>query len=153
VDLGDFRTFVIADIPGLIEGAHEGAGLGDRFLRHIERTKLLLHLVDLSSLSQAEPDDSYRIINHELAAYDPGLAERPQMVVGTKLDALDDPARLDRLRAIAAADGRPFFAISSVTGKDVAELVAAVARALDQAAHTGEHEPPAWGAEPVVRIA
>src|SRR2546421_8692882 len=90
VDLGDFRTFVVADIPGLIEGAHKGAGLGDRFLRHVERTKLLLHLVDVSSISVRDPVADYEKINRELRAYDPRLAEQPQIVVGTKTDALDE---------------------------------------------------------------
>src|SRR2546426_972344 len=81
VDLGDFRTFVIADIPGLIEGAHMGAGLGDRFLRHIERTKLLLHLVDVSSLSGRDTIQDYETVNRELASYNPDLAERPQIIV------------------------------------------------------------------------
>ena len=76
VDLGDFRTFVVADIPGLIEGAHKGAGLGDRFLRHIERTKLLLHLVDVSSATGRDPVSDYETINRELAAYDPGWPRR-----------------------------------------------------------------------------
>src|SRR5436190_19855997 len=93
VDMGDFHTFVIADIPGLIEGAHEGHGLGDRFLRHLERTKLLLHLVDVSSLSMVEPVENYEVINRELAAYDAPLAARPQIVVATKVDALDEPGR------------------------------------------------------------
>src|SRR5438128_12101733 len=83
VDLGDFRTFVVADIPGLIEGAHEGAGLGDRFLRHVERTKLLLHLVDVSSLSTIEPVENYEVINRELSAYGARLDAQPQMVVAT----------------------------------------------------------------------
>ena len=130
VDLGDFRTFVVADIPGLIEGAHEGAGLGDRFLRHVERTKLLLHLVDLSSLAGRDPVEDYDTINRELRAYDPHLAERPQIVVGTKIDALDEPARLESLRARAAQDGREFYAISAVTNRGVRELVQATARAL-----------------------
>ena len=114
VDLGDFRTFVVADIPGLIAGAHEGHGLGDRFLRHIERTKLLLHLVDVSSSSGRDPVSDYEVISRELAAYDPQLAARPQIVVATKIDALDEPDRLERLRERANQDGRPFFAISSV---------------------------------------
>src|SRR6185436_16624145 len=79
VDLGDFNTFVVADIPGLIEGAHEGAGLGDRFLRHIERTRLLLHLVDVSSASGRDPVSDYEAINRELAAYDARLASAPQI--------------------------------------------------------------------------
>src|SRR6266403_214086 len=90
VDLGDFRTFVIADIPGLIEGAHEGHGLGDRFLRHVERTKVLLHLVDVSSASGRDPANDYDVINRELAAYDSDLALRSQIVVATKIDALDE---------------------------------------------------------------
>ena len=132
VDLGDFRTFVVADIPGLIEGAHKGAGLGDRFLRHVERTKLLLHLVDVSSSSGRDSVADYETINRELRAYDAQLAERPQIVVATKLDALDEPLRLERLRERAQEDGKPFYAISSATNEGVRELVAAVARALDE---------------------
>jgi len=130
VDMGDFRTFVVADIPGLIEGASEGAGLGDRFLRHVERTKLLLHLVDVSSLSGRDPVDDYEIINQELANYDLELAERPQIVVATKIDAIDDPDRFEALKKRARKDGKPFFAISSVTNRGVKELVAAVGEAL-----------------------
>src|SRR2546430_3465245 len=122
VDLGDFRTFVVADIPGLIEGAHAGHGLGDRFLRHVERTKLLLHLVDVSSVSGRDPVNDYEVINHELAAYSSELGSRPQFVVATKIDALDEPDRLERLRARAGHEGRGFFAISSVTGAGVDAL-------------------------------
>ena len=132
VDLGEFKTFVVADIPGLIEGAHAGAGLGDRFLRHVERTRLLLHLVDVSSQSGRDSAGDYEVINRELAAYDARLARRPQFVVATKLDALDDPARLERLRESARRDGREFFEISSVTGRGVRELVRAVARKLEE---------------------
>ena len=132
VDMGDFRTFVIADIPGLIEGAHEGHGLGDRFLRHIERTKLLLHLVDISSSSGRDAVSDYEVINNELAAYDSQLAARAQFVVATKMDALDEPERLERLRERAAQDERPFFAISAVAGTGVRELLIAMARELDQ---------------------
>ncbi len=132
VDLGDFRTFVIADIPGLIEGAHEGHGLGDRFLRHVERTKLLLHLVDMSSVSGRDPVSDYEVINRELAAYDPRLAERPQIVVATKIDALDEPERVASLRERANQDERKFFAISSVTGAGVRELISAVGREVEQ---------------------
>jgi GTP-binding protein len=139
VDLGDFRTFVIADIPGLIEGAHTGAGLGDRFLRHIERTKLLLHLVDVSSLSGRETVADYDTVNHELQSYNPDLATRPQFVVATKIDALDEPARLDSLRAHALADEKLFFAISSATGEGVRDLVNAIAAKLDELAETNRH--------------
>ena len=131
VDLGDFRTFVVADIPGLIEGAHEGHGLGDRFLRHVERTTLLLHLVDVSS-SGRDPVSDYEIINHELAAYDERLASRDQIVVATKIDALDEPDRLESLRARVEQDGRQFFAISAVTGEGVRELIQAVGHEVER---------------------
>lgn len=130
VDMGEYRTFVVADIPGLIEGASNGAGLGDRFLRHVERTKLILHLVDVSSFSGRDPVEDYEIINRELAAYDEGLAKRPQIVVATKIDALDDQERLDSLKKRAKADKRAFFAISAVANMGVSELVAEVAKRL-----------------------
>ncbi|HET8783290.1 MAG TPA: GTPase ObgE [Pyrinomonadaceae bacterium] len=132
VDLGDFRTFVIADIPGLIEGAHTGAGLGDRFLRHIERTKLLLHLVDVSSVSGREAVSDYETVNRELASYNQDLATRPQFVVATKIDALDEPERLESLKQSALNDEKPFFAISSATGEGVRELVNAIAAKLEE---------------------
>jgi GTP-binding protein len=132
VDLGDFRTFVIADIPGLIEGAHAGAGLGDRFLRHIERTKLLLHLVDVSSVSGREATGDYETVNRELASYNQELATRPQFVVATKIDALDEPKRLESLKRSAEKDNKPFFAISSATGEGVRELVNAMAAKLEE---------------------
>lgn len=134
VDLGDFRTLVIADIPGLIEGAHAGAGLGDRFLRHIERTKLLLHLVDVSSISGREAVADYETVNRELGSYNPELAVRPQFVVATKIDALDEPERLESLKRRAAEDHKPFFAISSATGAGVRELVNAISAKLDELA-------------------
>jgi GTP-binding protein len=132
VDLGDFRTFVIADMPGLIEGAHEGHGLGDRFLRHVERTKLLLHLVDMSSVSGRDPVTDYQVINRELAAYDAALAARPQIVVATKMDAVDEPERVESLRQQALQDERKFFAISSVTGAGVRELITAVGHEIEE---------------------
>jgi GTP-binding protein len=127
---------VIADIPGLIEGAHTGAGLGDRFLRHIERTKLLLHLVDVSSVSGRDPVADYETVNHELASYNSELAARPQFVVATKIDALDEPERLESLRARAEADQKLFFAISSATNDGVRELINAVSAKLDELAAT-----------------
>ncbi|MGB7068198.1 MAG: GTPase ObgE [Pyrinomonadaceae bacterium] len=132
VDLGDFRTFVVADIPGLIEGASEGAGLGDRFLRHVERTKLILHLVDVSSLSGRDPVEDYNIINRELGNYNEALAARPQIVVATKLDALDEPERLEALKKKADEDGKQFLQISSVANRGLKELVSAVSRVLDE---------------------
>jgi len=112
----------------LIEGASTGAGLGHQFLRHVERTKLILHLVDVSSLEGRDPISDYEIINRELANYDENIASRPQIVVATKIDSLDDPERLERLRARAEKDGKPFFAISSVANQGVQDLVNAVAK-------------------------
>lgn len=132
VSVSEFKTFVMADIPGLIEGASEGAGLGDRFLRHVERTKLLLHLVDVSSISGRDPVDDYNTINNELKNYDIDLSDRPQIVVATKLDALDDEERLEKLRAKALEDGREFFEISAVTRLGTQELVFAVSERLDE---------------------
>lgn len=132
VDLGDFKTFVVADIPGLIEGASEGAGLGDRFLRHVERTKLILHLVDVSALSGRNPVEDYKIINRELANYNEDLANRPQIVVATKLDALDEPQRLEDLREIAKKDGKDFLEISAVANQGTEKLVKTVAQKLEE---------------------
>lgn len=134
VDLGDFRTFVVADIPGLIEGASEGAGLGDRFLRHVERTKLILHLVDVSSFSGRDPVEDYEIINRELANYSPELADRPQIIVATKIDALDEPERLEALKKKAAEDRKEFFEISSIANHGIKELVSTIAKRLDEVA-------------------
>ena len=136
VDLGDFNTFVVADIPGLIEGASEGAGLGDRFLRHVERTKLLLHLVDVSSLSGRNPVEDYEIINKELANYEIDLSDRPQIIVATKLDALDEPERLEDLRERAKKDGKQFLEISAVTNLGTKKLVSAVAQRLEEIKQT-----------------
>ena len=134
IDIGEFKTFVVADIPGLIEGASEGAGLGDRFLRHVERTKLNLHLVDVSPLSNRDPVEDYEIINRELANYNEELAERPQIVVATKLDALENAEGLERLRERAEQDGKQFLEISAVTNQGTRDLVMAVARKLQEVA-------------------
>ncbi len=140
VDLGDYRTFVIADIPGLIEGASDGAGLGGQFLKHIERTRILLHLVDVSSISGRDPVEDYNIINRELANFNPDLAERPQIVVATKMDALDEPERLDNLRKAANEDGKPFFEISAVARQGTKELVFEIAQRLDEIKETERDE-------------
>lgn len=134
VNISDYKTFVVADVPGLIEGASQGLGLGDQFLRHLERTKMLLHLVDVSSIEGRDPVEDYEIINRELANYDENLAKRPQMVVATKLDSLDEPERLESLRQMAKADGKDFFEISAVTNQGTKELVFAVSRKLDEIA-------------------
>jgi len=140
VNVSDYKTFVVADIPGLIEGASEGAGLGDRFLRHVERTKLLLHLVDVSSASGRDPVEDYETINSELAKYDKDLAKRPQIVVATKIDAIDDEERLENLKRRAKEDRRSFLQISSVTREGVQDLVFAVSGLLDKMAEKEREE-------------
>lgn len=130
VDIGDHKTFVVADIPGLIEGASEGAGLGDRFLRHVERTKVILHLVDVSSLSGRDPVSDYEIINRELANYNEDLAARPQIVIATKLDIMDDESRLETIRELALADEKQFLSISAAANQGTRKLVNAVAKLL-----------------------
>lgn len=129
---GAGRIFVVADVPGLIEGAHEGVGLGTRFLKHIERTRLIAHLVDTSDANDRDPVRDFEILEHELAAFSPALAEKPVIVVATKLDATTTPDRLEQLRAFAAKRGLEFHAVSSATGQGIAELVRAMADALDR---------------------
>jgi GTP-binding protein len=130
VRLDDMRTFVVADIPGLIEGASEGHGLGMRFLRHIERTRLLAHLVDVSGASGREPVHDFDVVMQELARFSPDLAAKPMIVVATKLDAAQDPERIDSLRSMAAERGLPFHAISSVTGEGLDGLIRGMAGAV-----------------------
>jgi len=127
VKLDDFRSFVVADLPGLIEGAHEGAGLGIQFLRHIERTRLLAHLVDVSAASGRLPEEDFEIIVRELASFSPELAQKPMIVVATKMDAAQDPDRVASLRRVADERGLPFFEISSATGQGIEALKHAMA--------------------------
>ena len=123
VDLGEDRTFVIADIPGLIEGAHEGHGLGDRFLRHIERTSVLLHLIDVSEFSGRDPVEDYRVILRELEGFSPDLLRKPMIVVASKIDVAQDPGRISRLEQAVEADRRPFRRMSAATGENVQPLL------------------------------
>jgi GTPase len=140
VGLSGERTFVVADVPGLIEGAHTGHGLGHRFLSHLERTKVLVHLVDVSSASGREPVEDFDVIMKELALF-PGrdatgeqLQDKPMLVVANKIDALDEPERLARLRTHVEHRSLPFFAVSAATGEGVPGLLEAVWRQLAQRA-------------------
>ena len=136
------QSFVVADVPGLIEGASEGRGLGHQFLRHIERTALILHVVDVTGGYEGrDVEDDYRTINEELSAYAVELSTRPQIVVANKCDMPGTEDAVARLRAVAEADGRPFFAVSAATGAGLDELVsscaAEVARLRAEAAESG----------------
>jgi GTP-binding protein len=139
VSLDDYRSFVVADIPGLIEGAHLGHGLGTQFLRHIERTRLLAHLVDVSEASGRDPAEDFATVMAELASFSEELAAKPMIVVATKMDAAQDPSRVESLRGIAEERGLAFFEISSVTGQGLDELrYAMAARVLAPPAATGQ---------------
>jgi GTP-binding protein len=124
VRLNATEEFVLADIPGLIAGAHEGAGLGDRFLGHIERCAVLLHLIDGS---QPDPAGAYRTIRAELAGYGHGLVEKPEIVALNKLDAMTPQARASRVKALERAVGRKIHLISGATGEGVPEILRALA--------------------------
>jgi len=124
VRLNATEEFVLADLPGLIEGAAEGAGLGTRFLGHVERCKVLLHLVDGSA---ADPARAYRTIRRELAEYGHGLEDRPELVTLNKADAMTPQARISRVRALSRAAGKPVMLISGATGEGVPELLRALA--------------------------
>ncbi len=126
------RTFVVADLPGLIEGAHEGAGLGIRFLRHVERTRLLVHLIDTSDSNADDPVHSFKVINGELEAFSASLIEKPMIVVATKLDATSDRARLEALRDSCQQRNLEFHSISAAAGDGVRDLVRSIADALDK---------------------
>jgi GTPase len=125
VKADDSQTFVVADIPGLIEGAHEGHGLGDQFLRHVERCSVLVHLVDLSA--NETPEEDAAVIARELELYSPTLAQKPRIVVGSKLDS-EVPGNSDKVREYAEKHGYPYHAISAVVGDGVRDLVRMLAK-------------------------
>jgi GTP-binding protein len=130
VRLSDDRSFVVADVPGLIEGAHRGLGLGHQFLRHLERTKVLIHVVDMSGATGRDPVDDLDTVRQELKLFAPALAAKPQLVAANKIDALDDEARAKALAARAKKLKLPFFRISAVTGAGVSELLESAWRVL-----------------------
>lgn len=127
VAFDDFRSLVIADIPGLIEGAHAGTGLGDQFLRHVERCRALLHLVDVSGLGPEDPVQAVHTVNRELELYNPALLRKPQILIASKLDAVV-PERLQALEEFARSAGIELLAISGVSGQGIPELRAALLR-------------------------
>ena len=138
VRLSDDRSFVVADVPGLIEGAHRGQGLGHQFLRHLDRTKLLVHLVDVSGASGRDPVEDLDTVRKELELFQPGFAARPQIVVANKIDALD-PEHEDATAALeqrAAQLDLPFLRVSGVSGEGVPGLLEAMWRGLAAARQT-----------------
>jgi len=130
VQVGDDHTFVMADIPGLIEGAHEGHGLGIQFLRHIERTHLLIHLVDVSDLSGRDSGHDFDVVLNELREFNEELAAKPMMVIATKIDACQDESKIAIVKARAEQHGMAFYKISSVTGEGLDTLKFAIGERL-----------------------
>jgi len=132
VKVGDYNTFVMADIPGLIQGAHSGVGLGDQFLRHVERTKVLIHMVDISALEGRDPLEDFRTINQELEKFNSDLLERPQVVAANKIDLTDTEENLADLKEVLEAEGYEVFPISAVTGTGVDDLIRRVNELVEE---------------------
>jgi GTP-binding protein len=138
VDAGEDHSFVMADIPGLIAGAHEGRGLGVRFLKHIERTRLLLHLIDVAEVSDRDPVEDYHTILRELASFSPTVAKIPMLLVASRVDVAGSGQRLAALRDFCREQGKQLFEISGVTGEGLEKLKWATWAALEQ---TQAHQP------------
>ncbi len=132
VGCGDGRSFVVADVPGLIPGAHRGEGLGHRFLRHILRTRVLVHLIDLAGLAERDPVADFEAVNVELERFEPTLAERPQIVVGNKIDLAESRANLARIGGALRSRGVELHTISAATGDGVAELVSLLCETVER---------------------
>lgn len=123
VSLGEERSFVLADIPGLIEGAHEGVGLGHDFLRHVERTKVIIHVLDASGLEGRDPIEDYHNINNELKLYNERLASKPQIIAANKMDLIESQANYERLAKYMAEQGHEIYPVSAATGEGLTPLM------------------------------
>ena len=132
VKLEDFKSFVVADIPGLIEGAHRGVGLGFQFLRHMERTSVLLHLIYISEMGEGDPAKNFEKINKELELYSPELIEKPQVAVGTKLDIAGTKERFERLENYCKMKNIDFFPVSAATGSGIRNLLSYLSVKLEE---------------------
>ena len=132
VELGDFRRTVMADLPGLIEGAHKGTGLGDEFLKHVERTKILIHLIDIAPLSGPEPKEAYHVIRREIELYNPELAKKREIVVANKIDLLEEEDCVEKVKDLEAHIQQPVHPISAATGKNLDRLLHIIAQALEE---------------------
>lgn len=131
VSYNEGKTFVVADIPGLIKGAHEGTGLGIKFLRHIERTKVLIHLLDLSPVTERDPIEDYRVMNDELEAYSPELKNKHQIIAPNKIDITEAREKIEEIKNYFKKLGIKVFPISSATGEGITELVEEVGKNLE----------------------
>ena len=144
VQLPNERSYVVADIPGLIEGAHEGKGLGIQFLKHVERTKVLAHLVDMSETGR-DPKHDFESIMAELEKFSPDMATKPMLVIASKMDVAQDSKKVSALKRLAKKRGLPFFEISSATGQGIEELKFALGERVLAADELAVHEPAGSG--------
>jgi GTP-binding protein len=139
VDVDELRSFVIADIPGLIDGAHLGHGLGTQFLKHVERTKILLHLVDISPYTERDPVQDYKIVMRELESFSPELIKRQQILAVNKIDLLKGKKNgVEEMKKLARKEGIPFFAISALKKEGLAKMVEELAKTLDKMKENSE---------------
>jgi len=145
VSYGESKSFVVADIPGLIEGAHRGEGLGHRFLKHVSRTTLLIHLLDASKIRDGDPLAGWVTVNRELGLFDRALAEKPQLVVANKIDIPEGRAKFSLLQKSLPAAFQPPCAISAVTGEGLRELKMLIGKRLEEARKAQDHERAAAG--------
>jgi len=132
VRMDEEESFVVADVPGLIPGAHKGAGLGSRFLRHLSRTRLLVHMIDLAPGTGRDPVEDYHQINRELASFDAGLGGKAQILAANKIDLPEAKETLEKVRVFAAETGLELYPVSAVTREGVKSLVGAMKRGLDR---------------------
>ena len=147
VSLGDDRSFVVADVPGLIEGAHEGHGLGTKFLSHLERTKVLAHVIDVSSATGRDPVDDFKVITRELELFEgtgdqtaAALSTKPRIVVANKIDALDEPERLKKLQKHLKKLKIPVYPVSAASGEGLPALLQAMWKAVAAAREADAEE-------------
>lgn len=131
-ELEDFRRIVMADLPGLIEGAHKGTGLGDKFLRHIERTKILLHLIDIAPISGPEPKEAYNITRREMELYNPELSKKKEIVVANKIDLLEEGDYMAKVKDLEEHIQQPVYPVSAATGKNLGCLLQTLAQTLEE---------------------
>jgi GTP-binding protein len=142
-ELGDFRRIVLADLPGLIEGAHKGTGLGDEFLRHIERTKILLHLIDIAPISGPEPKEAYHVIRREIELYNPELSKKKEIVALNKIDLMGEEEYMEKVKELEEHLQQPVYPISAATGKNLGHLLQAMGQAIEGlTAQKGPEEAP-----------
>lgn len=135
VDLEEYRSYVVADIPGLIKGAHSGHGLGTRFLKHVERTKVLIHIIDVSPFTHRDPEEDFYTVIEEIESFNPKLGQRATILVANKIDLLEGQKdRLEKVKRLAQKKRLPFFSISALNGEGLKALVLGIGKALEAAA-------------------